>query len=119
MGDGERKKRFYKQIILLKPNEIIGGKRRDLGFLPGSLYEKMSDHIAPYQDAHKISILGDLFPFDEMFYHPKYTIRNLGGPRDEKLNQIKIGPAHLPPINIFEMTYTGFMRGRTFTDSLF
>lgn len=109
----------FKQMILLKPNEIMGGKRRDVGFLPGSLYEKLKPHLAPYIDAHRESSLNDLFPFEEMLKHPKFT-NDFGAPREDCINNIKINQYGRPPSNIemIEMTYSGYMRGRSFRDSL-
>ncbi len=117
--DKKGKGGFFKQIILLKPNEIMGGKRRDVGFLPGSLYEKLKPHLAPYIDAHRESSLDNLFPFEEMLKHPKFT-NDFGAPREDGINNMNINQyGHLPSnTEVIEMTYSGYMRGRSFRDSL-
>lgn len=118
-GQEEGKGGFFKQIVLLKPNEILGGSRRDVGALPGSLYDKLKPHLAPYIDAHKESILGNLFSFDEMLRHPKFP-NDFGEPRSIPANQARINNcAHLPShAEVVEMTYSGFLRGRSFRDTL-
>jgi len=110
---------FFKQIILLKPNEVLGGKRRDVGALPGTLYDKLKPHLAPYIDAHRESQLGRLFPFDEMLRHPHFE-NDFGPKRSDAASNTKINEcAYLPKYGeVVEMTYSGFMRGRSFRDSL-
>ncbi|MDO8656916.1 MAG: PhoH family protein, partial [Nanoarchaeota archaeon] len=114
-GSPEKEKSFYKQIILLKPNEVLGGKRRDVGALPGTLFDKLSSHLDSYVDAHEESILGESFPFEEMFCHPKYE-QNGFKRRSKEASEAKIGDsAYLPPnTQVMKMTYSGFMRGRSF-----
>jgi len=113
------KKGFFDQIILLKPTEIFGGKRRDIGYLPGNLYEKVKPHLGSYIDAHKESIFRNLFPFDQVLLHPKFE-NDFGGPRNKNLNDLKINNcAHLPKNReLVEMTYSGYIRGRSFRDTL-
>ncbi|MCB9361940.1 PhoH family protein [Candidatus Woesearchaeota archaeon] len=115
-GESESKSSDYDQIVLLKPNEILGGKRRDPGALPGDLFQKLSQHLAPYADAHRVSSLR--FPFKEMFLHPEYD--NDYGPQRSRIDKNAInGEAHLPyRMEAVQMTYTGFMRGRSFERTL-
>ncbi|MBU0504807.1 MAG: PhoH family protein [bacterium] len=110
---------FYKKVVLLKPTEIIGGRRRDVGALPGSLYDKIKPHLGPYIDAHRESTLNELFAFDDMLKHPKFA-NDFGDKRSEETNKKKInGCSYLPPNSeVIELTYSGFMRGRSFRDTI-
>ncbi|HLC88663.1 MAG TPA: PhoH family protein, partial [Candidatus Nanoarchaeia archaeon] len=120
-NSAERKRRdwgerggLYDRIVLLKPIEIVGGKRRDVGFLPGPLYDKIKQHLKSYEDAHKISALAK-FPFEEMFLHPKYP-NDFGkiraGGEDRKVDGAWLSPKS----EVIELTYSGFLRGRSFQD---
>lgn len=115
----EGKSGRYKQIVLLKPNEIMGGKRRDVGALPGSLLEKLGGHLDSYNDAHEQSVLGNVLPFEEMFTHPRYANGEFNQ-RSKEASSAKIaGQAYLPAnVQAIKMTYSGFMRGRSFLDTL-
>ncbi|MFH1682435.1 MAG: PhoH family protein [Candidatus Woesearchaeota archaeon] len=114
-GLNEKKKGGrYERIILLKPFEIVGGSRREVGFLPGKLYDKIKGHLSSYEDAHKISDLKGI-KFEEMFLHPKFandfeTMRS----KDLKIN----GGYFNPHSEVIELTYSGFLRGRSFHDTL-
>ena len=114
-GQRSPKGGFYRRIVLLKPNEIMGGKRRDVGALPGDLYSKLQHHLAPFIDAHRESLLGREMAFDQMLLHPAF-VNDFGGPRtfDKKIE----GSAYLPSNGVVEITYSGFMRGRSFSDTL-
>lgn len=111
---------FYKKIVLLKSNDIIGGRSRDVGFLPGTLYDKLKPHLAPYIDAHNESILGKIFPFEDVLKHPRFE-NDFGSPRlkgGDEGRKIE-GCARLSPNSeVVEMTYSGYMRGRSFRDTL-
>jgi hypothetical protein len=117
----EGKGGFYKKIVLLKSNDILGGRIRDVGFLPGTLYDKLKPHLAPYIDAHKESLLGEIFPFEDILKHPRFE-NDFGEPRlkGKGDNGPKIdGCAHLSSNSeVVEMTYSGYMRGRSFRDTL-
>jgi predicted ribonuclease YlaK len=110
---------LYDQMFLLKPNEVLGGSRREIGFLPGSQYEKIKPHIEPYIDAHKRSSLGKQFPFEELMRHPKFE-NDFGPPRSLAMKELKIdGGAHFPADHeVFEVKFSGFMRGRSFENAL-
>jgi hypothetical protein len=60
----------FKQIVLLKPNNLIG-KDRDIGFLPGSMYDKLEPHLMPFIDAHEECDLDEFFGFEDLLAHPK------------------------------------------------
>ena len=44
------KTKEYMRLIISKPNQPMGGKSRDIGFLPGDISEKMDPWIAPFRD---------------------------------------------------------------------
>ncbi len=110
----------YQQIVLLKPNDILGGKSRDVGFLPGSLYDKLRPHLGPYIDAHRESDLRSLFPFEDILRHPRWGNEIFSEVRSDAASKCKIGGvAHLPgDMEVVQMTYSGHMRGRSFRDTL-
>ncbi|MFA6073410.1 MAG: PhoH family protein [Candidatus Woesearchaeota archaeon] len=125
-GTPESENSFFKKLILLKPNNIMGGKERDIGFLPGSMYEKLKPHLMPYVDSHNKTSLAKKFPFEELLKHPKF-VNEYGGPRfdskveaSQKKDQFKInGEAYLPADSeVIEIAYSGFFRGRSFEDTL-
>ncbi len=118
-GLRSKEKSLYKQIILLKPNEVLGGKRRDVGALPGTLFDKLASHLESYVDAHEESILGELFPFEDMFCHPRYDQGEFKM-RSERASKAKIANSAYLPGNaqVMKMTYSGFMRGRSFRDTI-
>jgi len=114
-GGRNNKESFFKKIVLLKPNDMMGGKKRSEGYLPGNLWEKVREHLKPYIDAHRESDL-DSIPFKEMILHPR-RINEYGGQRNE---DIKINKrAYLPSKNeAIELVLSGYLRGRSFRDSL-
>jgi len=44
------KTKEYMRVVISKPNQPMGGKSRDIGFLPGDISEKMEPWIAPFKD---------------------------------------------------------------------
>lgn len=44
------KTKEYMRVVISKPNQPMGGKSRDIGFLPGDISEKMDPWIAPFRD---------------------------------------------------------------------
>jgi len=70
----------FDQIVLFKPNDVMGGKKREVGFLPGNLWEKLEEDLQPFEDAHNRSSL-NTFNFSDMVLHPKRT--NKYGPKRE------------------------------------
>ncbi len=118
-GNDEEKGGQYKKIVLLKPTDIIGGKRREVGHLPGSLYEKIAPHLGAFVDAHKVSKMNSFCPFEELFYHPDYAT-SVFKQRHEDLGKKKIdGSARLPAHSeVIEFVYSGVIRGRSFNNTL-
>lgn len=118
-GISETKNGFFKKIILLKSNDIVGGSRRDIGWLPGDLYSKIRPFLGSYIDAHNKSTLGSIMPFEEMFKHPKFD-NGFGEPRKKEITSTKINNcAYLPSdCEVIELTYSGYMRGRSLEDTL-
>lgn len=107
----EDKGALYERVVLLKAFEILGGSRRDVGYLPGSLFEKIEKQLESYEDAHKLSNLHGV-AFEEMFLHPKY-----GGKfgKSRAGDSCPIDQANFNPRSeVVELTYSGFLRGRSF-----
>jgi len=90
------------RIVLFKSNDIIGGKDREQGFLPGSKEEKDWPFMKSYQDAHNLCGLGNI-PFENMLEGFKGEANRVG----EGLYL----PKRCPPIEIENLNYA---RGRTF-----
>lgn len=114
---GDQKRSKFRNIVLLKPNNVIGD--REIGFLPGNMFEKLKPHLEPYIDAHKESELYQMFRFEELLTHPKWDTQYFKQ-RSEQVKKLKLGgEAYLPgDSEAFEMTYSGFMRGRSLKDTL-
>ncbi|MBL7051697.1 MAG: PhoH family protein [Nanoarchaeota archaeon] len=114
-GLHESQESFYKQVLITKPTDIIGGRSRELGFLPGSLYEKMLPHLAPFEDAHNKTTLTNHLDFEDMFRHGKRNSRY--GPRrgfNGKIENI----AELPEGHAITFENTGYIRGRSISDTI-
>ena len=107
------KRSNYASVCLIKPTDIMGGSYREVGFLPGSLYDKLEPHLAPYKDAHKESLLGEALPFEEMFMHPRYATKDWDK-RSPEYNGMNIaGSGKLPGSDAaINFMFTGFSRGR-------
>ncbi|MBT5023636.1 hypothetical protein HOK51_05265 [Candidatus Woesearchaeota archaeon] len=117
--DVNKKENSFKKIVLIKPNEILGGKRREIGFLPGSLFDKIRPHLEPYIDAHKETILNQILPFEELLKHPKFENEFGMKPRDAEFKNKRINGGFLPPRNpALEVPFSGFMRGRSFRNTI-
>jgi predicted ribonuclease YlaK len=103
------------KIILFKSNDIIGGKRREMGFLPGTAFEKMKPFLKSYIDAHKLIGLDNYIPFEELLAHPKFE-KDEFGLRDKNA---RIGKYFLPKDDrAIEIEYLQFARGRTFENCI-
>jgi hypothetical protein len=110
---------LFNQVVLMKAPEIMGGKRRDPGALPGDLLKKMKNHLKPYSDAHKETILRSQMRFEELFFHPGWK-NDFGGPRSQHLNNFKIiKQAYLPPLEVIDFIYSGFIGGCSSCNNLF
>ena len=112
------KKSFYEQILITKPTDIIGGRSRELGFLPGTLYEKMLPHLAPFEDAHNKTTLTNHLDFEEMFRHGKRNSKF--GPRRGYNGKIEAsrGKADLPDGHAITFENIGYIRGRSISDTI-
>ena len=105
-------KSIHEGIVLFKSNDIIGGKSREQGFLPGSAYQKVKPFMKSYEDAHKLA--GIPISFSEMLAHPTDE-KNEFGIR----NNDKIGNDYLPKRNpAIEIEHLQYARGRTFENML-
>jgi len=109
MGINPKHDTHFNQIVLLKSNDILGGESRDVGFLPGSLWNKMEPHLLPFQDAHKLSNLEECIGFKDLFLHSEKS-NDYGGPRTTK----KVNGFFLPRNEVVELTSTAHLRGRSF-----
>ena len=109
-----KKEGGFKQLVLLKATDTMGGKTRDVGALPGDLYAKIEQHLKGYEDAHKLTDLGGKIPFEEMFKHPRFKGR-FSSPRDERYQDMTFSQSGRLPHDseVIELTYSGFMRGRS------
>ncbi|MFT4308327.1 MAG: PhoH family protein [Candidatus Woesearchaeota archaeon] len=111
---GEESRAPYRQIVLFKSNDIMGGGDRNLGALPGDLWEKIGPFMDSYVDAHNETSVLSGFHFTEMLMHP--FLETKLGVRTKNL--ITKGGLVLPPDRpAIELAYSGFVRGRTFIDS--
>jgi predicted ribonuclease YlaK len=116
----EKKEAFFKQAICLKPPEVIGGKRRDIGALPGDIYMKLKSHMQPFRDAFKKTILSDDLRFEDLILHPKFETE-FGPARSDFVKKKKIkGIAYFSTKNAaIEMVYSGFLGGGSLENTLF
>lgn len=109
------KKPKYDGIILFKSNDIIGGDRREMGFLPGSAYEKVKPYLRSYVDAHNLIGLGDYISFREMLTHPTDEHYEFGKRESSgKIGNLKLSNK-FPAI---EIEHLQFARGRTFENKI-
>lgn len=117
MGIPDNKRSRFDGLILLKPTNLMG-TQGEIGFLPGSMYQKLKPHLMPYIDAHGESELRLAFPFDHLLLDPKFP-NDFGDVRPAATNQKYLKGARLnPDKEVFEMTYSAFIRGRSFTNKL-
>jgi predicted ribonuclease YlaK len=114
-GRTPKRGEFYEQLLLLKPNDVMGGKSRDPGFLPGTLWDKLEPHLTPYRDAHRETIVDGNIPFKHMFLHPNRT-NNYGETRTNK----SVGKGmHLSKSReAIELANSGFLRGSSLRNTL-
>ena len=113
-GKGDRPPSFYKRMLLLKETGIVGGKKRDIGFLPGDMLAKLKPFLIPFRNAHEETILGNYFDFNELFYHPKFQ-KDFEKIRSKDIQPISLKgktTVRLPPDHeVVELTYSGYLRG--------
>ena len=111
-------KSFYEKLLITKPTDIIGGRSREMGFLPGTLYEKMLPHLAPFEDAHNKTTLSNHLDFEDMFRHGKRSSKF--GPRRGYSGKIEAsrGNADLPEGHAITFENIGYIRGRSISETI-
>ncbi|MBN1792423.1 PhoH family protein [Candidatus Woesearchaeota archaeon] len=114
--DPRKKGGRFEQAVILKPTEVLGGKRREVGALPGTLFQKLRPHLRPYESAHKTTNVS--IPFEQMFMHPDFETDDFKQ-RHPDLKQRKINGGYLPPRNVLELVFSGFMGGDSIRNTLF
>ncbi|MFH1770054.1 MAG: PhoH family protein [archaeon] len=119
MPDSEDKGGYFNQIIILKPNDVIGGPKRDEGTEPGHLLDKIMKHLKPFEYSFKETSMGKIIPFESLFVHPKMDTK-YGLKRDSDISKrVFSESAHLNPKNeIIEVLASGYIRGITATDKI-
>jgi PhoH-like ATPase len=53
----------YDRLVISRPIQPLG---KDLGYLPGDMYEKMAPWVGPIKDAVEFVFNGDVYKFDEL-----------------------------------------------------
>jgi PhoH-like ATPase len=119
LGNEKQKRRrgdLKERIIFFKPNNLLGGKNRDIGFLPGTAFEKIYPIMRSFEDSHDLcGINQQKMPFKQMLYHPQ---RILDSGFEIRRNH-KIGLYFLPErSNAIEIEHLQFGRGRTFVNKV-
>jgi PhoH-like ATPase len=112
----EKKGAFFEQVIYMKPPETLGGSRRDMGALPGELYDKLEHHLRPLRDAYNKTLLSDQnIPFEELLRHPRFETKY--GPKRKE--NISFNGAHFPARNpALEIVHSGFIGGSSIANSI-
>ncbi len=114
LSKGKDKLGTFENILLFKSNDIIGGKDREQGFLPGTAYQKVKPFMKSYVDAHKLSGLSLLINFREMLADPRDEEDEFG-----KRLSSKVGEFYLPAREkAIEIEHLQYARGRTFENKL-
>ena len=107
----------YDGIILFKSNDIIGGEKRGMGFLPGTAYEKVKPFMKSYVDAHNLLGLNKGskgIEFREMLAHPTNEKDDFGLRENHNIYGMKL-PMENP---VIEIEHLQFARGRTFENKI-
>lgn len=86
----------YDNVIISRSNTLAGGERENLGYLPGSLEEKMGPLLAPFYDNLKSILRGD---------------------SKEDPEQIKIQADDLLTSDLVEICAFAYLRGRSIANS--
>jgi PhoH-like ATPase len=110
-------KAHYRKIVLYKPISLVGGKKNDVGFLPGSLFQKIRPYLQGYIDCHNDNTeLGKVLTFEDMFRHP--TLPDTDFPKTRQYKGT-IDGGKLPTCNsAIELRYIGHARGNTLTNTI-
>jgi len=115
LSENGKQKNAYEGIILFKSNDIIGGKNRELGFLPGTAFEKVKPFMKSYMDAHRLIGLSGDIAFSELLATPNEKENDEFGTRKQ---HTMLG-LNLPIRNrAIEIENLQFARGRTFENQL-
>jgi len=107
----------FRRATILKPTNIMGGKERDPGILPGELFDKLREHLSNYAGAHDMTSLAQFMPFEQLFCSSRYDIRGFQK-RDQSLLKKKFNDAYLSPTELFRLGYAGFMRGASISNEI-
>ena len=108
----------YDKVMLVMPNDTLGGKSRDVGFLPGDLLQKLMPHLGPISDAHGESSLMKHLTFKQMFLDVVHKT-DFGSQRGFK-GKVDCGNAKvsLPERPVLEVAHIGHLRGRSLPRAL-
>lgn len=110
----------YKQVILFKSNDQMGGKERDMGFLPGDIEDKLGPFMESYGGVHDSTVLRRAVPFEAMILDPNADTR-VGAKRPQNydlalMKQIgRLLPQEEPAL---VLKHSGHTRGVTFNDAV-
>ncbi len=120
LGDEKNREKWKvkERIVLYKPNNLLGGKMRDIGFLPGNAFDKVYPIIRSFEDAHRLcGIDPKEMPFRQMLYHPKFSLDSGFQTRDKKHSKISLHslPENSQAIGIEHLQWG---RGRSFTNTV-
>jgi predicted ribonuclease YlaK len=112
----EAERGHYRQSVLLKSIKTVDNE--EVGFLPGSLYDKLYEHLMPYEQAHELTIANKIMGFSDVFLHQNRTTR-FGTKRNGKSEgTFESTNYKFPEEEIVRMTYSGFMRGTSYSKTL-
>ncbi|MBN1175559.1 PhoH family protein [Candidatus Woesearchaeota archaeon] len=106
---------IYSNLVLLKSDNAAGG--REVGFLPGSLFDKIVDDLKPFEDAHKILHFYRDFEFGDLIYHQNRELPRIGGPRSAAAAKAEYDNGKLPIGPALEVTHFSKFRGRSFENT--
>lgn len=116
-SDQKKSRGVFDKLYILKSTDLLGGKDRDIGYLPGSMYQKLKPFLGSYKDAHEHpdSHLKKI-AFEQMFLNPHFE--NEYGSRRIPNLVVKPGGGRLSPHHeLVELTHTAYIRGRSIADS--
>lgn len=89
---GKDRRGAFRQIAIFRPNDPIGGRKRELPPVPGNLWEKTEHQFGSFVSAHEALRSHANFSFEELLRHPDRDNRN--GPKRQ--GGLKIGEGVLP-----------------------
>lgn len=104
--------KLYKNMIICRPLVSAGGKRNDIGFLPGSKMEKLAEWASPVKDNLKF-LLGKGLG-EQQSNIGNNTASAAGRKREHTPEQTM---NYLFEKNIIEFEALSFIRGRSFMDA--